>query len=216
MKPFMDKDFLLSTETAKRLYHEVADVCPILDYHCHINPREIYEDRRYDNITQVWLGGDHYKWRLLRYAGVSEEYITGNASDYDKFRKFAEVLSKCIGNPVYHWSHMELQRFFDYHGTLNPQTADAVWNLANAKLQSDGFSVRGLIEQSNVELICTTDDPVDSLEWHRKLLEDNSFHTAVLPAWRPDKAMNIEKPEFALYLDKLGQAAVLQSLHFPI
>jgi len=207
MKTFMDKDFLLTTETAKRLYHEAADGCPIIDYHCHINPREIYEDRRYENITQVWLGGDHYKWRLMRCAGVAEHYITGNASDYEKFSKFAEVLSKSIGNPIYHWSHLELQRFFGYHGTLSPKTVDEVWQLANDKLQSDGFSVRGLIAQSNVDLICTTDDPLDNLEWHQKLSGVSDFHTTVLPAWRPDKAMNIEKPEFIDYIQKLGTAA---------
>ena len=207
MKAFMDKDFLLTTETAKRLYHEAAADCPIIDYHCHINPREIYEDRRYENITQVWLGGDHYKWRLMRCAGVPEKYITGNAGDYEKFQKFAEVLSRSIGNPVYHWSHLELQRFFGYHGALSPKTADEIWALAHAKLNSEGFSVRGLIAQSNVKLICTTDDPLDNLEWHQKLFADNSFQTKVLPAWRPDKAMNIEKPEFAEYLHKLGNAA---------
>ncbi|HPF87989.1 MAG TPA: glucuronate isomerase [Candidatus Limiplasma sp.] len=206
MKTFMDQDFLLTTETAKRLFHEAAAGCPIIDYHCHINPQEIYEDRRYENITQVWLGGDHYKWRLMRCAGTPERFITGDASDYEKFCKFAEVLSKSIGNPIYHWSHLELQRFFGYHGTLSPKTADEVWKLANAKLQSEGYSVRGLINQSNVELICTTDDPIDSLEWHQKLFQVKDFTTTVLPAWRPDKAMNIEKPEFTAYLAKLSKA----------
>ena len=207
MKKFMDQDFLLTTETAKRLFHETAAACPIIDYHCHINPREIFEDRRYENITQVWLGGDHYKWRLMRCAGVSEKYITGDASDYDKFLTFARVLSKSIGNPIYHWSHLELQRFFGYTGTLNEQTAGEVWALANQKLSSEDFSVRGLIGMSNVELICTTDDPVDTLEWHRKLSKDTSFKTRVLPAWRPDKAMNIEKPEFADYMRTLGEVS---------
>jgi len=214
MKAFMDKDFLLTTETAKRLFHEAAADCPIIDYHCHINPREIYEDRRYDNITQVWLGGDHYKWRLMRCAGVSEKFITGDASDYEKFCKFAEVLQKSIGNPIYHWSHLELQRFFGYHGTLSPKTADEVWKLANEKLQSDGFSVRGLIGRSNVALICTTDDPLDSLEWHQKLFQVKDFKTTVLPAWRPDKAMNIEKPEFAEYLEKLSAVAKVDITSF--
>ena len=205
MKQFMDKDFLLTTETAKRLYHEAAADCPIIDYHCHINPSEICEDRRYLNITQVWLGGDHYKWRLMRYAGVPEKYITGDASDYEKFREFAKVLGKSIGNPVHHWSHLELQRYFGYYGALSEKTADEVWALANEKLQSDGYTVRGLIAMSNVEMICTTDDPLDSLEYHQKLANDESFHTRVLPAWRPDKAMNIEKPGFAEYLQKLGK-----------
>ncbi|MBE5808991.1 MAG: glucuronate isomerase, partial [Clostridiales bacterium] len=204
---FLDKDFLLNTETARRLYHEAAEACPIIDYHCHINPREIWEDRRYDNITQVWLGGDHYKWRLMRSAGVSEEYITGSADDHAKFLKWAEVLGKAIGNPLYHWSHLELRRFFGYEGILNKDTAEEVWALANAKLQSEGYSVRGLINMSNVETICTTDDPVDSLEWHEKLAADASFKTAVLPAWRPDKAMNLEKPTYLDYLKQLEEVS---------
>ncbi|HNW87289.1 MAG TPA: glucuronate isomerase [Candidatus Limiplasma sp.] len=215
MQAFMDQDFLLTTPTAKKLYHEVAATCPILDYHCHINPREIFEDRRYQNITQVWLGGDHYKWRLMRCAGVPERYITGDAPDREKFQKWAEVLSKAIGNPLYHWSHLELQRYFGYQGLLNGNTAETVWNLANAKLQSEGFSVRGLIEQSNVALVCTTDDPLDSLEWHQKIAADASFHTTVLPAWRPDKAMNLEKPAYLDYLAQLAGVcgAPIRSFH---
>ena len=178
--------------------------CPIIDYHCHINPREIWEDRKYDSITQVWLGGDHYKWRLMRSAGVEEKYITGNeTSDHDKFVVWAEVLGKAIGNPLYHWSHLELRRFFGYEGILNKDTAEEVWKLANEKLHSAGYSVRGLINMSNVETICTTDDPVDSLEWHEKLAADASFKTAVLPAWRPDKAMNLEKDTYLDYLKQL-------------
>ncbi len=207
MKPFMDKDFLLSTETARTLYHEVAAKCPIIDYHCHISPQQIYEDIRYENITQVWLGGDHYKWRLMRCAGVDEYYITGGASDYEKFCKWAEVVGKAIGNPLYHWSHLELQRFFGYYGALSAKTADEVWNTVNAKLQSPGYSCRGLIAMSNVETICTTDDPVDTLEWHQKLLADETMKTNVLPAWRPDKAMNLEKPEYLDYLARLSAAA---------
>ena len=201
---FLDKDFLLNTETARKLYHEAAERCPIIDYHCHINPREIWEDRRYDSITQVWLGGDHYKWRLMRSAGVEEKYITGTETDdHEKFLKWAEVLGKAIGNPLYHWSHLELRRYFGYEGILNKDTAEEVWNLANEKLHSEGYSVRGLIDRSGVETICTTDDPVDSLEWHEKLAADKSFKTAVLPAWRPDKAMNLEKPTYLDYLKQL-------------
>ena len=203
MKAFMDKDFLLETETAQKLYHEYAAKMPILDYHCHINPQEIAEDRKFENITQVWLGADHYKWRQMRSNGVEEKYITGDASDCEKFQKWAETLEKAIGNPLYHWSHLELQRYFVYYGSLNGETAEEVWNLCNAKLQEDGMSARNLIRQSNVTLVCTTDDPVDSLEWHEKIAADESFEVRVLPAWRPDKAMNLEKTDYLEYLKKL-------------
>ena len=199
----MDKDFLLETETAQKLYHEYAAKMPILDYHCHINPQEIAEDRKFENITQVWLGGDHYKWRQMRSNGVEEKYITGDASDREKFQKWAETLEKAIGNPLYHWSHLELQRYFGYYGALNGETAEEVWNLCNAKLQEDGMSARNLIRQSNVTLVCTTDDPVDSLEWHEKIAADESFEVRVLPAWRPDKAMNLEKTDYLESLKKL-------------
>ncbi len=208
MNAFMDKNFLLSTETARTLYHEVSAKCPIIDYHCHINPREIYEDRRYETITQVWLGGDHYKWRLMRCAGVEEKYITGTeTTDYEKFCKWAEVIGKGIGNPLYHWPHLELRAVFGYDGVLCKKTADEVWNLCNQKLQTAEYSVRNLIAMSNVETICTTDDPIDSLEWHQKLLADPTIKTNVLPAWRPDKAMNIEKPDFLDYLAKLAEVS---------
>lgn len=207
MKQFMDKDFLLSTDTAKSLFHDYAEKMPVLDYHCHINPQEIAEDRKFNNITQVWLGGDHYKWRVMRSCGVEERYITGDAPDREKFQKWAESLSKAIGNPLYHWSHLELQRYFGYMGALNGDTAEEVWNLCNAKLQEDSMSVRNIIRQSNVTLICTTDDPADTLEWHKKIAEDDSFDVQVLPAWRPDKAMNIEKPDYTDYLAKLASAA---------
>ena len=214
MKAFLDKDFLLNTETARTLFHEASEKCPIIDYHCHLSPREIYEDIRYENITQVWLGGDHYKWRLMRSAGVPEKYITGDASDYEKFEKYAEVLGKAIGNPLYHWSHLELRRFFGYDGILNKSTAKEVWEIANAKLQSEGYSSRGLIMMSNVDTICTTDDPVDSLEWHEKLDADKSFPVTVLPAWRPDKAMNIEKDTWTDYLAQMEKAAGMKIASF--
>ena len=207
MKAFMDKDFLLETETAKKLFHNCAEVTPILDYHCHINPREIAEDRKFENITQVWLGGDHYKWRQMRSNGVEEKYITGDSSDREKFQKWAETLEKAIGNPLYHWSHLELQRYFGYHGALNGRTAEEVWNLCNAALQKDDMSVRNIIRRSGVTLICTTDDPVDTLEWHEKIAADDSFDVQVLPAWRPDKAMNLEKPDYADYIKKLGEVS---------
>ncbi len=207
MKAFMDKDFLLSTPTAQTLYHEYAEKTPVLDYHCHINPKEIAEDRKFENITQVWLGGDHYKWRFMRSSGIDEYYITGGASDKEKFFKWAEVLGKAIGNPLYHWSHLELQRYFGYYGNLNKNTAEEVWNLCNEKLADASMSVRNLIRQSNVTLICTTDDPVDSLEWHAAIAADESFDVQVLPAWRPDKAMNIEKPEYVDYLNTLASVS---------
>ena len=205
----MDEEFLLSTETAKKLYHEYAEKMPILDYHCHIDPKEIYEDRKFDNITQVWLGGDHYKWRQMRSNGVEEKYITGDASDRDKFQKWAETLEMAIGNPLYHWSHLELKRYFGYDGFLSGDTAEEVWNLCNEKLQA-GMSARKLIEMSNVTLVCTTDDPADTLEWHKKIAADPTFTVQVLPAWRPDKAMNLEKPDYTAYLKKLGEAASME------
>lgn len=214
MKAFMDKDFLLSTPTAQKLYHDFAESTPILDYHCHINPKEIAEDRKFENITQVWLGGDHYKWRQMRSNGIDEYYITGGASDREKFQKWAETLEKAIGNPLYHWSHLELRKYFGYEGYLNGETAEEVWNLCNAKLQEDSMTVRNLIKQSNVKLICTTDDPVDSLEWHKVIADDKTFDVQVLPAWRPDKAMNLEKPEYLDYLKTLSEVSGVEVKSF--
>lgn len=214
MKQFMDKDFLLSTQSAKDLYHNYAAKMPIVDYHCHINPQEIYEDRKFDTITQVWLGGDHYKWRQMRSNGVEEKYITGDATDREKFQKWAETMPKLIGNPLYHWSHLELQRYFGYTGYLNADTAEEVWNLCNEKLHQDSMSVRNLIRQSNVTLICTTDDPADTLEWHQKIAADSTFEVKVLPAWRPDKAMNVEKPDFASYIAKLSSVSNMEIKDF--
>lgn len=214
MKQFMDEDFLLSSETAKKLYHEYAAAMPVVDYHCHINPQEIFEDRKFETITQVWLGGDHYKWRQMRSNGIDERYITGDASDREKFQKWAETLEKAIGNPLYHWSHLELNKYFGYKGYLNGDTAEEVWNLCNEKLKDDGMTVRNMIRQSNVSLICTTDDPVDSLEWHKKIAADDSFDVQVLPAWRPDKAMNLEKPDYADYLKKLSEVSGVEVKDF--
>ena len=213
MKKFMDEDFLLTTETAKNLYHNYAEKLPIIDYHCHLSPQEIYEDVRYENITQVWLGADHYKWRQMRSNGVEEKYITGDASDREKFQKWAETLEKAIGNPLYHWSHLELKKYFGYEGHLCGDTAQEVWELTSEKLKQENMSARGLILQSNVDTICTTDDPVDSLEWHRKIKEDG-FEVKVLPAWRPDKAMNIEKADFAQYITKLAQVSGVEIRDF--
>ena len=204
MHPFMGNDFLLRTPSAVRLYHEFASKMPIADYHCHINPQEIYEDRHFDNLFQVWLSGDHYKWRVMRSNGVPEEYITGAMPEREKFQKFAETLPRTIGNPMYHWCHLELQRYFGYYGVLNGDTAEEVWNLALEKLKQPDMGVRGLIEKSNVAFIGTTDDPIDSLQWHNKIAADPSFKTVVAPSFRPDKAVNIDKPGFVEYISKLG------------
>ena len=192
MKAFMDRDFLLSTDTARHLYHDIAAGLPIIDYHCHLSPREIYEDKQFHNLTELWLYGDHYKWRLMRSFGVEEQYITGPASDREKFQKWAECLGLAVGNPLYHWSHLELKNYFGYDGVLNADSADAVWNIANERLQSPEFSARSLIRRSNVRVLCTTDDPADTLEWHEKIAADN-FEVKVLPTFRPDRAISIEK-----------------------
>ena len=205
MKAFMDSDFLLSTETAKHLYHDVAAELPIIDYHCHLNPREICEDRQYENLTQLWLGGDHYKWALMRAAGVDERYITGSAPDREKFQKWAETLSLAVGNPLYHWSHLELRNFFGYSGILNGGTAEEVWRLCEERLKS--MSGRKIIRAARVKALCTTDDPADSLEWHQKLAEDRRFDVKVLPSFRPDRALGIEKPDYPDYLRRLGASA---------
>lgn len=202
MRAFMDEDFLLSTGTAKHLYHKIAADLPIIDYHCHLDPREIYEDRQFENITQLWLGGDHYKWRLMRSAGVNERYITGDASDREKFQKWADTLALAVGNPLYHWSHLELRNYFGYTGILNGDTAGEVWQLCNKKLKT--MSARKLIVDSNVKALCTTDDPADTLEWHQKLAADESFPVKVLPSFRPDKALGIEKTDYLDYLGRLG------------
>lgn len=202
MKKFMDDNFLLNTQTAAQLFYNYAENLPVIDYHCHINPEEIAKDKKIENIAEAWLGGDHYKWRLMRAAGVDEEYITGNAAPREKFQKYAQVICRCIGNPVFHWTHLELQRYFGYYGILSEDTAEEVWRLCNEKLQ--GMTAKSIIKRSNVELICTTDDPADSLEWHAAIAEDKSFDVKVLPAWRPDNAVYIEKSAFGEYFEKLG------------
>lgn len=210
MKAFMDENFLLNSETAQLLYHEYAKEMPIIDYHCHISPKEIAEDIRFDNITQVWLGGDHYKWRLMRANGIDEAYITGKASDYEKFVQWAQTLELAIGNPLYAWSHLELKRYFGYEGVLGADTAKEVWELCNQKLAKPEMSARSLIANSKVKLLCTTDDPVDSLEYHQQLAKEDSFSTKVLPAFRPDEALGIEKSSFQDYLKKLSKVCNLE------
>lgn len=197
----MDLDFLLTTPTARQLYHEYAEKMPIIDYHCHINPMEIYEDKRYDTITEVWLGGDHYKWRAMRSCGVAERYITGDASPAEKFQKWAETIPNLIGNPLYHWTHLELQRYFGITEPLNGGNAMEIYEKCNAQLQE--LSVREIIRRSNVKLICTTDDPAGDLKAHELLAADPTAPAAVLPAFRPDKAMRADKADFPQYVARL-------------
>ena len=205
MTPFMNQDFLLKTEAAKKLYHEHAEKMPIIDYHCHINPMEIYEDKRYNTITEVWLGGDHYKWRAMRSCGVPEYYITGDASPAEKFQKWAETIPNLIGNPLYHWTHLELQRYFGITEPLNGDNAMEIFERCNAILAQPDMSVRGIIRKSNVKLICTTDDPVDDLKAHELLAADPAAPAVVLPAFRPDKAMRADKATFGAYVAQLEQ-----------
>lgn len=210
----MDKDFLLHTETAKELYHNYASKMPIFDYHCHINPKQIADDVRFENITQIWLYGDHYKWRGMRTNGVDEKYCTGNASDWEKFEKWAETVPYTLRNPLFHWTHLELKKFFGIDKVLSPETAKEIWDECNAKLQTPEYSVRGIIRMANVHTICTTDDPVDSLEHHQKIKADG-FEVAVLPAWRPDKAMAVENVSaYNEYLDKLANVAEMEITTF--
>ncbi len=215
MKTYMDDNFLLQNETAISLYHEVAKGCPIIDYHCHLIPQQIAEDTRFENITQLWLGGDHYKWRQMRTNGIEERFITGDATDKEKFFAWAETLEKLIGNPLYHWSHLELQRYFNCHMPLTRQSAEEIWNLCNKEIAKSDFSARNLMIRSNVELVCTTDDPADSLEWHRAIAEDPNFSIPVLPTFRPDKAINIDNPEYLSYISLLAEASQLNINSFP-
>lgn len=208
MKDFMDKDFLLSNETAKILYHDYAEKMPIIDYHCHINPAEIAENKQFQSMTEVWLGGDHYKWRAIRSNGVAEKYITGeDSTDWEKFKAWAEAMPKLIGNPLYHWTHLELKRYFGVDTPLNGDTAEAIWQECNEKLKQPELSVRGIIDSSNVKVICTTDDPADSLCYHQQIKADPTCQVKVYPAYRPDRAVNIRKPDFIEYMEKLGVAA---------
>lgn len=207
MTEFMTKDFLLKTETAKKLYHDFAASLPIIDYHCHVSPKEIFEDKHFSDITEVWLGGDHYKWRLMRSNGVDEYYITGGADKREKFQKFAEVLPKAIGNPMYHWCHLELKKYFGYEGVLNGDTAEEVWQLANEKLSQPDMGVRGIIEKSGVAFIGTTDDPIDTLEYHKKIREEGKLKAIVAPSFRPDKAFQLNNPAYRDYIAQLEKAS---------
>ena len=205
MKKFMDKDFVLTNPTAVTLYHNYAKDMPIFDFHCHLPIEEIYNDRKFANITECWLGGDHYKWRLMRELGVDESYITGDKDPFEKFMKYAEVMPYAIGNPIYHWTHLELQRYFDIEETLSPKTAKEIFDKCNKKLET--LTARTLIKNSNVKKLFTTDDPIDDLHFHKLLKEDKSFDVEVAPAFRPDKAINIELPTYVPYIAKLADAA---------
>lgn len=203
MKDFLDKDFLLQSETAKKLYHVFAEGMPIIDYHCHLPVQQIADDVNFENLTQIWLYGDHYKWRAMRTNGVDESYCTGDKSDYEKFEKWAETVPYTLRNPLYHWTHLELQRYFDVHEILNPESAKKIYDECTEKLQTKDFSVRNLLRRMNVKVVCTTDDPTDSLEYHQKIKDDN-FEIKVLPAFRPDKAMNVDHADdFNSYVAKL-------------
>ncbi|MBO5561626.1 MAG: glucuronate isomerase, partial [Firmicutes bacterium] len=201
---FIDENFLLKTKTAQKLFHEYAKSEPIYDFHCHLNPQEIYENKNFSDITEVWLGGDHYKWRAMRSLGIPEEKITGKDVDsYEKFEKWAETIQYAIGNPLYHWTHLELQRFFGIYEPLTKKSARRIYDRINEMLAKPEFKVRELIKKSNVAAINTTDDPADSLEWHKKIAADEKAFK-VYPAFRPDKALNIDAPTFADYIKTLG------------
>ena len=212
MKPFMDENFLLQTETAQKLYHEHAAKMPIIDYHCHLIPKMVADDHRFSSITEIWLGGDHYKWRAMRSNGVEERYCTGkDTSDWEKFQKWAETVPYTFRNPLYHWTHLELKTAFGIDKLLNPETAKEIFDECNDKLRNDpNMTARGLMRRYNVETVCTTDDPADSLEYHKQV-KDSGFEIKMLPTWRPDKAMAVDKPaEYREYISKLGEAAGME------
>ena len=217
MKPFMNEDFLLTSPSAVKLYHDYAEKMPIIDYHCHLVPAEIAGDKSFSNITEAWLYADHYKWRAMRACGVDEKYITGDASDYEKFRAYCSIMPRLFGNPLYHWSHLELRRYFDCELILCEKNCDEIWRITSEKLAEGKLTARSLMKKSNVKLVCTTDDPADSLEYHKALAEDG-FEIKVLPAFRPDKSMNVERRGITEYLKKLGasegiEITDLQSLY---
>lgn len=214
MSSFIHADFMLQTKTAENLYHNQAENLPIIDYHCHLVPKEIAEDHKFSTITELWLGGDHYKWRLLRANGVSEKYITGDASDWEKFEKWAATVPYTMRNPMYHWTHLELKRVFDIDDLLNPDTALDIFNKSNEMLQMPEYTARGLMKKFNVEVVCTTDDPLDSLEYHKQIKE-SGFEVKVLPTWRPDKSMAVENIDsFRAYVDKLSEISGIDITNF--
>lgn len=207
MKKFMDEEFLLSTPTAQKLYHEYAENMPIIDYHCHLRPKEIAENKPFRNITELFLGGDHYKWRFMASMGIDDELIRGNGDDYEKFLSYAKCISMAIGNPLYHWTHLELKRVFGISEPLNENSAREIWNKCNEMLSTEEFLPRRLIERFNVKVVCTTDDPADNLEYHEMLSRQKDFSVRVLPTFRPEWAMKIDLPAFPEYIERLSKAA---------
>jgi glucuronate isomerase len=213
MKNFIHEDFLLGNKTARRLYHQYAENQPIIDFHCHLSPSMIAEDRQFDNLTQAWLAGDHYKWRAMRTNGVNEKYCTGKASDTEKFKKWAETVPSTIGNPLYHWTHLELARYFKIYDLLSPATAAKIYKKASALLQTKEYSIRSILKNMRAEVVCTTDDPADTLENHKKL--KGAFEVIILPTWRPDNVIRIEDPvKFKAYIRKLGEASNIEINNF--
>jgi len=210
MKKFLDQDFLLHSETAKVLYHQYAKEMPIIDFHNHLSAQEIYENKQFDNISDLWLGGDHYKWRAMRTLGVSEDLVTGNATSADKFQAWAETVPYLIGSPLYHWTHLELQRYFQIDLLLNKQNAKIIYEKVNALLKTEAYRVRGLLKMQQVQVVGTTDDPIDDLKWHQLIKEDETIDLKVVPTFRPDKGVNIEAPAFNEWIDALEQAAGLE------
>lgn len=207
MRKFMDKDFLLENEVSKVLYHKYAAKSPIFDYHCHLDPSEIAKDHEFKNLTEMWLYHDHYKWRAMRSFGIDEQYITGDASDYDKFYQFAKMMPYLIGNPIYHWSHLELKRFFGVEELLNEKNAEIIWEKCNRAIRENRLTARKLINMSNVNYIGTTDDPIDSLEFHKEIKKNEDFKCEVNPSFRPEKAMNIQNSDFKKYIVKLSEVS---------
>ena len=216
MNPFLSEDFLLQTQTAKTLYHQFAEDMPIYDYHCHLPVRDIAENKKFENLTQIWLDGDHYKWRAMRANGVEEKFITGKASDFEKFQAWAATVPKTLCNPLYHWTHLELKRYFGIEGKLlDSNTAKEIYDSCTEMLQTDAFSTRSILQQMNVRMVCTTDDPTDSLEYHQQLKEDQNFPVRVLPAFRPDNAMAVESPQrFNDWVDQLEAAADMEITNY--
>ncbi len=216
MQPFIHDDFLLSTDTARKLYHKYAAPEPIIDYHCHISPKDIAENRQFKNLTEIWLEGDHYKWRAMRANGVDEKYCTGKADPLHKFMAWSATVPQTLRNPLYHWTHLELKRYFDIEQLLNQESAKAIWDKASSLLATEEYRTHGILKRMNVKIVCTTDDPIDDLRYHRQLAANPMPHASMLPAFRPDKALNVHLPDaFNEWVSQLGIAANIDINSFP-